>query len=154
MLNNAQTQAVTAPQQSVLILAGAGSGKTTVLTKRIAHQIKNNGLDYSQILAVTFTNKAAREMSERLQRELACPVGKMWIGTFHSIGSRLLREHKKESGLKGFYVLDQSDSLKIIGGIIADFNLDEKAVDKGLVLKKIFCQATNRCSHKEKSQNY
>lgn len=137
MLNHAQYQAVTAPQKSVLILAGAGSGKTTVLTKRIAHQIKNNGLDYSQILAVTFTNKAAREMSERLQRELACPVGKMWIGTFHSIGSRLLREHKKESGLKGFYVLDQSDCLKIISNIIADFDLDEKIVDKSSVGKFI-----------------
>lgn len=137
MLNQAQHQAVTAPQKSVLILAGAGSGKTTVLTKRIAHQIKNNGLDYSQILAVTFTNKAAREMSERLQRELACPVGKMWIGTFHSIGSRLLREHKKESGLKGFYVLDQSDCLKIISNIIADFDLDEKIVDKSSVGKFI-----------------
>ncbi|MCB1869733.1 MAG: UvrD-helicase domain-containing protein, partial [Gammaproteobacteria bacterium] len=90
-LNDAQRQAVTAPPGGMLILAGAGSGKTRVLVNRIAWLIQVEGASPWNILAVTFTNKAAREMKGRIEELLRHPVGGMWVGTFHGLAHRLLR---------------------------------------------------------------
>ncbi|HSJ95848.1 MAG TPA: UvrD-helicase domain-containing protein, partial [Myxococcota bacterium] len=92
-LNPEQRAAVEHFEGPILVLAGAGSGKTRVLTMRIVHLIHEFGVDPASILAVTFTNKAAGEMRERVRRLLGAEPGGMWIGTFHSIGARLLRRH-------------------------------------------------------------
>ncbi|HHI76929.1 MAG TPA: hypothetical protein ENJ94_07130, partial [Gammaproteobacteria bacterium] len=98
-LNEAQREAVTAPPGSALVLAGAGSGKTRVLVHRIAWLIQVEGLSPWGILAVTFTNKAAREMRSRIEALLGQPAGGMWVGTFHGLAHRLLRAHWQEAGL-------------------------------------------------------
>src|SRR5690606_12115069 len=98
-LNDAQRDAVTAPVGPVLVLAGAGSGKTRVLTHRIAWVIATEGASPHSILAVTFTNKAAAEMRQRIERLLGVPGGAMWVGTFHGIAHRLLRLHWREANL-------------------------------------------------------
>src|SRR5579859_3210325 len=99
-LNEAQRAAVTAPLGAVLVLAGAGSGKTRVLTHRIAWVIQAEGASALGIMAVTFTNKAAGEMRARLEQLLELPRAGSWIGTFHGIAHRLLRLHWREAGLQ------------------------------------------------------
>ncbi len=94
----------------LLVLAGAGSGKTRVLTTRIAHLIHEHGVDPGAILAVTFTNKAAGEMRERVRRLLGREPGGMWIGTFHSIGARLLRKHAGALGWSSNYTIYDGDA--------------------------------------------
>ena len=112
-LNPEQLKAVTLPRQSALILAGAGSGKTRVLTTRIAYLVQTGEASPAGILAVTFTNKAAREMLTRLSAMLPINTRGMWVGTFHGLSHRLLRMHWQEAGLpESFQVLD-SDDLKI-----------------------------------------
>ncbi|MSP27480.1 MAG: DNA helicase II [Methylococcales bacterium] len=126
-LNNAQQQAVTAPSQAVLVLAGAGSGKTRVLVHRIAWQIKIRQLSPHSILAVTFTNKAAKEMRGRIEKLLDSSTHKMWIGTFHGIAHRLLRRHAAEARLPdNFQVMDASDQLRVIKRLLNALNMDEK----------------------------
>src|SRR6201990_470570 len=98
-LNDAQREAVTAPLGPVLVLAGAGSGKTRVLTHRIAWVIQTHDVSPHSILSVTFTNKAAGEMRGRIEQLLGVPGGSLWIGTFHGIAHRLLRMHWKEAKL-------------------------------------------------------
>ena len=98
-LNDAQRLAVSAPNQSMLILAGAGSGKTRVLVHRIAWQVQVVGLSIHNILAVTFTNKAAKEMRGRVEDLLSISAHSMWIGTFHGLAHRLLRRHAKQAKL-------------------------------------------------------
>src|ERR1700752_348044 len=98
-LNEAQRAAVTAPVGPVLVLAGAGSGKTRVLTHRIAYLIEALGAAPHTILAVTFTNKAAAEMRARVEQLLGIPAQALWIGTFHGIAHRLLRLHWREANL-------------------------------------------------------
>src|SRR5574340_546253 len=98
-LNEQQIEAVTLPRESALILAGAGSGKTRVLTTRIAHLIQSGEASPSGILAVTFTNKAAREMLTRLSAMLPINTRGMWVGTFHGLCNRMLRAHHREAGL-------------------------------------------------------
>ncbi|MCD6039324.1 MAG: uvrD [Gammaproteobacteria bacterium] len=125
-LNDAQREAVAAPLCHQLILAGAGSGKTRVLVHRIAWLIKNEGLLPGNILAVTFTNKAAQEMRERIAAILGSSAKTMWIGTFHSLAHRLLRLHWKEARLpEGFQILDSDDQLRIIRRCMALLSLDE-----------------------------
>jgi DNA helicase II / ATP-dependent DNA helicase PcrA len=125
-LNDAQRSAVTAPSRPVLVLAGAGSGKTRVLVHRIAWQILVEGLPPHSILAVTFTNKAAREMRTRLEDLLGISAHTMWIGTFHGLAHRLLRRHAKEAKLpETFQVMDSADQLRVIKRIAAALNLDE-----------------------------
>jgi DNA helicase-2/ATP-dependent DNA helicase PcrA len=125
-LNEAQRAAVTAPVGPVLVLAGAGSGKTRVLTHRIAWLIQVEGAFPHGILAVTFTNKAAGEMRGRVQRLLGVADGSLWIGTFHGIAHRLLRMHWREAGLtQGFQILDSEDQLRLIRKLIKAQNLDE-----------------------------
>ena len=125
-LNDAQREAVTAPLIPVLVLAGAGSGKTRVLIHRIAWLIQTEGVSPHSILAVTFTNKAAGEMRGRVEQLLGIPGAALWLGTFHGIAHRLLRLHWREAGLpQGFQILDAEDQLRLIKKLLKAQNLDE-----------------------------
>ncbi|HEV2229526.1 MAG TPA: DNA helicase II [Steroidobacteraceae bacterium] len=125
-LNEAQRAAVTAPVGPVLVLAGAGSGKTRVLTHRIAWVIQAEGASPQGILAVTFTNKAAGEMRARVERLLGIPAAALWIGTFHGIAHRLLRIHWREAQLpQGFQIMDSEDQQRLIKKVIRSKELDE-----------------------------
>ncbi len=125
-LNDAQRQAVGAPLGAALILAGAGSGKTRVLTHRVAWLIEVEGASPSSILAVTFTNKAAAEMRSRIETLLAMPSGAMWIGTFHGLAHRLLRLHWREAGLpQNFQILDSEDQTRLLRKVLKAMDLDE-----------------------------
>ena len=125
-LNTAQQQAVCSESSRLLVLAGAGSGKTRVLVHRIAWLIQNQGLAPHNILAVTFTNKAAAEMRHRIEDLLKRPLGAMWVGTFHGVAHRLLRSHWQDAGLpENFQILDQDDQLRLVKRIIRSMDLDE-----------------------------
>ena len=126
-LNPEQLAAVTLPPEPALILAGAGSGKTRVLTTRIAWLIQTGQLSPGGVLAVTFTNKAAKEMLTRLDAMLAIPVRGMWVGTFHGLCNRFLRAHWKLAALpQGFQILDSSDQLSAVKRVMKAMNLDEE----------------------------
>ena len=125
-LNDEQRAAVTAPAGPVLVLAGAGSGKTRVLTHRIAWVMATEGVSPWGVLAVTFTNKAAAEMRGRIERLVGAPAGGMWIGTFHGLCHRLLRLHWREAGLpEGFQILDADDQLRLVRRVLRELELDE-----------------------------
>jgi ATP-dependent DNA helicase UvrD/PcrA len=125
-LNEAQREAVTAPLGPVLVLAGAGSGKTRVLTHRIAWVIQAEGASPHNILAVTFTNKAAAQMRGRVEQLLGLPGSSMWIGTFHGIAHRLLRLHWREAGLvQNFQILDSEDQSRLIKKMLKAQDLDD-----------------------------
>ncbi|WP_315709074.1 DNA helicase II [Brenneria uluponensis] len=126
-LNNKQRDAVAAPRHNVLVLAGAGSGKTRVLVHRIAWLLTvENSSPYS-ILAVTFTNKAAAEMRHRIDQLIGTSQGGMWIGTFHGLAHRLLRAHHLDANLpQDFQILDSEDQLRLLKRLIKALNLDEK----------------------------
>jgi DNA helicase-2/ATP-dependent DNA helicase PcrA len=126
-LNDEQLAAVTLPAQSALILAGAGSGKTRVLTTRIAWLIQTGQVSPSGILAVTFTNKAAKEMTTRLSAMLPINTRGMWIGTFHGLCNRLLRTHYRDAALpQTFQILDSQDQLSAIKRLIKANNVDDE----------------------------
>ena len=126
-LNPEQLAAVTLPAVPALILAGAGSGKTRVLTTRIAWLLQTGQVSPGGVLAVTFTNKAAKEMLTRLSSMLPVAVRGMWIGTFHGLCNRFLRAHWKLAGLaQGFQILDSSDQLSAVKRVIKALNLDEE----------------------------
>ncbi len=126
-LNPEQLAAVTLPARPALILAGAGSGKTRVLTTRIAWLIQTGQLSPGGVMAVTFTNKAAKEMLTRLGAMLPIPVRGMWIGTFHGLCNRFLRAHWKLAALpQGFQILDAADQLSAVKRVIKAMNLDEE----------------------------
>jgi DNA helicase II / ATP-dependent DNA helicase PcrA len=131
-LNDKQLEAVTLPHQSALILAGAGSGKTRVLTTRIAWLIQTEQVSPMGLMAVTFTNKAAKEMLTRLTAMLPINTRGMWVGTFHGLCNRLLRAHHREAGLPStFQILDTSDQLSAIKRVMKAMNVDdEKYVPK------------------------
>ena len=125
-LNDAQREAVTAPRRPTLVLAGAGSGKTRVLVHRIAWLISVEGLSPQQLFAVTFTNKAASEMRQRIEELLGFPTRHFWIGTFHGLAHRLLRIHWRETGLsEGFQIMDSEDQLRMIRRMLKRLGLDE-----------------------------
>ncbi len=125
-LNEVQREAVSAPPSSTLVLAGAGSGKTRVLVHRIAWLVGVEGVSPWGVLAVTFTNKAAREMRHRIEHLLQEPIGGMWVGTFHGLAHRLLRAHWKEANLpQNFQILDSDDQFRMIKRIIRELDLDE-----------------------------
>lgn len=126
-LNNKQLEAVTLPQQSALILAGAGSGKTRVLTARIAWLIQTEQVSPTGLLAVTFTNKAAKEMLTRITASLPINTRGMWVGTFHGLCNRLLRAHHREAGLPAsFQILDTADQLSAIKRLMKLMNVDDE----------------------------
>ncbi|HEY0884374.1 MAG TPA: UvrD-helicase domain-containing protein, partial [Ramlibacter sp.] len=126
-LNPEQRAAVTLPNEHALILAGAGSGKTRVLTTRIAWLLSTGQVSPGGVLAVTFTNKAAREMMTRLQAMLPLNVRGMWIGTFHGLCNRFLRAHYKLANLpQAFQILDTQDQLSAIKRLMKQFNIDDE----------------------------
>lgn len=125
-LNEAQEEAVSAPPCNALVLAGAGSGKTRVLVHRIAWVIREHGCSPNQVLAVTFTNKAANEMKHRIEGLLATSLTNMWVGTFHGLSHRLLRTHWQEAGLpEAFQILDADDQYRLIRRLQKSLGLDE-----------------------------
>ena len=125
-LNEAQREAVSAPPAPMLVVAGAGSGKTRVLVHRIAWLIQVEHVSPLGILAVTFTNKAAAEMRGRIQDLLDMPVNHLWIGTFHGLAHRLLRRHARDAGLpEGFQILDAEDQQRLIRRLMKGLDLDE-----------------------------
>jgi DNA helicase-2/ATP-dependent DNA helicase PcrA len=126
-LNDAQREAVTADSRSLLILAGAGSGKTRVLVHRIAWLLTVEGVSPHGVLAVTFTNKAAKEMRGRIEQMLSTPMGNMWVGTFHGLAHRLLRAHWMDVGLpQGFQILDSDDQFRLIRRTLRSLDIDEQ----------------------------
>ncbi|GAA3582989.1 DNA helicase II [Marinobacter xestospongiae] len=125
-LNDAQREAVTAPNDHLLVLAGAGSGKTRVLVHRMAWLMQVEQLPPTSLLAVTFTNKAAREMRHRIEQMLNLPSRGMWFGTFHGIAHRLLRSHWQDAGLpENFQVLDSDDQLRLVKRVMRELQIDE-----------------------------
>ena len=126
-LNAAQRAAVQATDGPVLVLAGAGTGKTRVLTTRLAHLLFSAKAGPHEVLAVTFTNKAAREMKARVEAHLNRPVESLWIGTFHSVGARILRIHAETVGLKpNFTILDTDDQVRLLKQLLTAAGIDEK----------------------------
>ncbi len=134
-LNNQQKEAVMHNDGPLLILAGAGSGKTKVLTSRVVHLIETQKCFASQILCVTFTNKAANEMRDRILKSLSAKSSSLpWLGTFHSISNKILRKHAEAVGLKSsFTILDTLDQLRLIKNIIEAENIDIKKISPKLV---------------------
>ncbi|MFT5481781.1 MAG: DNA helicase-2/ATP-dependent DNA helicase PcrA, partial [Halieaceae bacterium] len=125
-LNAAQREAVAGPPGNLLVLAGAGSGKTRVLVHRIAWLIQAEGVSPHGILAVTFTNKAAREMRGRIEDMLGFSTRSMWVGTFHGLAHRLLKTHWSAAGLpQNFQILDSDDQLRIVKRVCRELELDE-----------------------------
>lgn len=136
-LNQEQQQAATYGQGAVLVLAAAGSGKTSTLTCRIAYLIGHEKIPSRNILAVTFTNKAAKEMVARLQK-MGVDTKALWIGTFHGICNRILRYHAKEAGLlKNFHIMDSQDQLSFLKRVLRSHGYDPKVVDVGDLQDKI-----------------
>ena len=126
-LNDAQRQAVEAMDGPVLVLAGAGTGKTRVLTTRLAHLLATGRAWSSQILAVTFTNKASLEMKSRVEAILGRSTESMWLGTFHALGARILRRHAELTGLKpNFTILDTDDQLRLVKQVMEASHMDIK----------------------------
>src|ERR1700738_4828647 len=144
-LNDQQYAAVTSGPGPALVLAGAGSGKTRTLTYRVARFVAN-GVEPQNILLLTFTNKAAREMLARVQALLPLETGAIWGGTFHSIGNRLLRRHAREIGFRpGFSIMDREDQEDLLGAVVDSSGVDTKQVrfPKAEVLGDIFSYAVN-----------
>ena len=126
-LNEEQRSAVASPAQNLLVLAGAGSGKTRVLVHRVAWLIEAENVSPFAILAVTFTNKAAREMRGRIEQLVGQSFNGMWVGTFHGLAHRLLRSHWEEAGLpEDFHILDADDQLRLIKRLCKSLRIDEE----------------------------
>src|SRR5216684_3504815 len=126
-LNEAQCRAVAAVEGAVLVLAGAGTGKTRVLTTRLAHILGTGRAYPGEVLAVTFTNKAAREMKERLDAMIGRAADGVWLGTFHALAARILRRHAEAVGLRSnFTILDSDDQQRLLKQLIAAANIDER----------------------------
>ena len=127
-LNDHQRAAVTAEPRPILVLAGAGSGKTRVLIHRIAWICEVGGLSPFSVLAVTFTNKAAKEMRGRVEKIMGISAAAMWVGTFHGLAHRMLRAHWRQAGLpQGFQILDSDDQLRMVKRAIRQLELDDKS---------------------------
>src|SRR5204862_239032 len=144
-LNKQQLAAVTAPPGPLLVIAGAGSGKTRTLTYRVAYLLEN-GIDPRNILLLTFTNKAAREMLGRVANLLPVDAGGLWGGTFHSIGNRILRRHGTALGYSsGFTIMDREDQKDLIDAVVTSAGIDPKEIrfPKGDVLAEIFSFVVN-----------
>ena len=137
-LNKQQLEAVLYNEGPLLVLAGAGSGKTRVLTTKIAYLINELNVDPYNILAITFTNKAANEMKERVKKLLGIDTYNMQISTFHSFGVSILRKHYDKIGFeRNFTILDSDDSLTVIKKILKEQNLDPKVYNPKAIRNKI-----------------
>jgi len=149
-LNKLQLKAATHAEGALLVLAGAGSGKTRVLTSRIAHLVKNRKVDPSNILAVTFTNKAASEIKERLKALIGDTVNDMSVGTFHTAGLRILQEEAALSAKKGrLAIFDDEEQLLLVRLIMSELSLDEKDVPSKMILYEINLAKNNHMSPSE-----
>ena len=137
-LNEAQRAAVSAPLVPVLVLAGAGSGKTRVLTHRIAYLLATGRARPGEILAITFTNKAAAEMRERVGRLVGGSVRAMWVTTFHSACARMLRADAERLGYsRGFTIYDESDSLRMLKRVMRELGVDPRRYPARAIKNKI-----------------
>ncbi len=144
-LNEQQLAAVTAPPGPLLVIAGAGSGKTRTLTYRVAYLLEN-GIDARNILLLTFTNKAARQMLDRVSNLLPVDANGIWGGTFHSIGNRMLRRHGSALGYSsGFTIMDREDQKDLIATVVASSGIDPKEIrfPKADVLADVFSFVVN-----------
>ncbi|HET8715577.1 MAG TPA: UvrD-helicase domain-containing protein, partial [Holophagaceae bacterium] len=144
-LNTPQREAVTHTQGPLLILAGAGSGKTTVITRRIAWLIEEEGVNPAAILAVTFTNKAAEEMRERVQKLVSVPAESLWVSTFHSFCTRILRREGERCPVgRDFVIFDPSDQKSLMKQVLAELRLPEKQFHPRKLLE-VISDWKNRC---------
>ena len=138
LLNEWQLDAVKTTDGPLLILAGAGSGKTRVLTYRVAYLVNEHNVDPYNVLAITFTNKAANEMKERIMAMLGPKAYSIQISTFHALGVLIMKENYEKAGYKpNFTILDSDDALTLIKKIIKDLNLDPKAYNPKAVRNQI-----------------
>ena len=143
-LNESQREAVEMTSGSTLVLAGAGSGKTRVLTYKLLHLLIKKILTPNQILAVTFTNKAAAEMKSRVSAMVNFPIDRMWLGTFHSLCLKILRKHYEKINLKqNFVIIDNDDQLKLIKKIC-----DKEKIDTKDISPKFFSSAIDSLKNK------
>ena len=143
-LNEPQYEGVVNTEGPAMIIAGAGSGKTRVLTYRIAYLIKEKKIDPFNILSLTFTNKAAREMRERIESVVGNDARSLWMGTFHSVFARMLRSEASKIGYpSNFTIYDTDDSKSLIRSIVKDFGLNDKVYKTNVVLNRI-SSAKNR----------
>ena len=147
-LNNPQKAAVLQTSGPVMIVAGAGSGKTRVLTYRIAHMIAS-GIDPFNILALTFTNKAAKEMRKRIENVVGSEAKNIWMGTFHSVFAKILRFEAGKLGYpSNFTIYDTDDSKSLLKTIIKELKLDDKAYKPNVVLNRISAAKNSLITHK------
>jgi DNA helicase-2/ATP-dependent DNA helicase PcrA len=152
-LNDVQRSAVEATEGPVMVIAGAGSGKTRVLTYRVAHLV-DKGIDPFHILALTFTNKAAREMKERIVRLVGSEASNVWMGTFHSVFARILRIEGHFLGYpSNFTIYDTDDTKRVIKNLLKDNNLDDKIYQPGYILNRISSAKTSLLSAAEYAGN-
>ena len=136
-LNEKQLQAVTSNEKYIRVVAGAGSGKTKVLTSRISYLVEN-GIEPSEILAITFTNKASKEMKERVLKNIDNLLGSPFISTFHSFCVRFLREEINELGYpKDFNIIDEEDKTKLVKEILKDKNIDKNYLNHKTIINYI-----------------
>ena len=147
-LNDSQREAVECSEGPVMIIAGAGSGKTKTLTHRIAYLIEE-GVDPFSILALTFTNKAANEMKERIIKLVGSEARNIWMGTFHSVFARILRSEAQRLGyIQSFTIYDNDDSKSAIKQIVKNLNLDPKTYSPGIVLGRISMAKSQKAAHR------
>lgn len=144
-LNEPQARAVASTEGPLLVFAGAGSGKTRVITYRVAHLVATHLVPPYRILAVTFTNKAAGEMRDRLGRLVGDDITRdLWVGTFHATCARLLRRYGAVAGLdRNFLIYDDADQRAVVGRVLKELDLDERRYPVRMVLSRI---------HKEKQE--
>src|ERR1043166_6505435 len=152
-LNDAQRQAVINTDGPVMIIAGAGSGKTRVLTYRIAHLL-TKGVDAFNILALTFTNKASKDMRERIEKILGGEAKNLWMGTFHAVFAKILRIEADKLGYpNNFSIYDTDDAKSLMRDIIRDQGLDDKIYKPDVVLNRISSAKNNLYSWREYQEN-
>ncbi len=145
-LNPVQREAVTHHDGPLLVVAGAGSGKTRVLTHRIAHLIRDHGVSPFEILAITFTNKAADEMKQRVEVLVGPVARKMWVSTFHSACVRILRREAAQLDYpSNFTIYDQSDAVRLVGYVVRDLGAGPEAVPAPSRARRDQCRQERRC---------
>ncbi len=153
-LNDAQLEGVINSEGPSMVIAGAGSGKTRVLTYRIAYLIQEKKVDPFNILALTFTNKAANEMRKRIEEVVGTEARNLWMGTFHSVFARILRSEADRLGYSSnFTIYDTDDSKSLIKSIIKDFSLDDKVYKPNVVLNRISAAKNRLISWREYLDN-
>src|SRR3712207_994556 len=150
LLNKEQYKAATAIEGPVLVLAGAGSGKTRILTYRIAHMIEDLGIPQYNILAITFTNKAAGEMKDRIKKLVSNSIDSMWVSTFHSCCVRILRREIDKLGYsKNFAIYDSSDQKNLVKQCMKELNINDKDINEKEIISKIGKQKDNLITAEE-----